>query len=682
MLLGELVIMESSSRNSSVFLSSTLLALAGVSIFFSIALQNVFQNYINQIFGQANLIIYIFALLLYIIIFWVAYRLFSFKKSWPSYTGKRALAIFISALAVISFLLYLQYINELDVFASGASGYIWHQIPLVLFLITIIALYCAFTLLTRWFNASHSQTSKGSAAGFWLISIIIALIAGYSLYYPNPFPSPGGLYHFHAYYNSVYNVLHGIPYSEAVGSIYGHYAIFLAPFLNLAQTIGFSNLLNIFAYLIAAITVLSFLFAAYAVDVFVENKIIKIITVIAMALPIISLRDSAYIQLHPHRTIILCAFLAMIAYAYKHRNRIKKIAIIGYIVGILFVVWSTETGIMAMAAWTIFFFILELQQFKANCLRCWLKLLLYGAGFLLSIIAAIGIVNIYNLAAGGSVLSLPTFFFPLFQNSYMVGVLQAPLPIAFNAWLFVLAIFLVFLGKGLSTTKLLKKDTVTDLKSAGMPSIAFLGICAVTYFINRPAYHNLDITHIIVMLLMAVAAQSCFVSVYLLFHNKIFREISIGAAIKAAVGIITVFVIFVLALGCLVNSASVLSTREKYKDKSSLQDITSQIASTVSEDTLAFGLGVPELYSIMGWDTHAYLMDFADITTSPQFVEHLRGVIRDSNRNPQPVLTTASTLVQIQKLISDEYEVFVQTYNLAASWEFCTESFQYYVPKL
>ena len=58
--------------------------------------------------------------------------------------------------------------------------------------------------------------------------------------------------------------------------------------------------------------------------------------------------------------------------------------------------------------------------------------------------------------------------------------------------------------------------------------------------------------------------------------------------------------------------------------------------------------------------------DFADITTSPQFVEHFREIIRDLNRNPQPVLTTANALAAMKNLMPEEYEAFIQTYNLVA----------------
>lgn len=60
------------------------------------------------------------------------------------------------------------------------------------------------------------------------IVIVIALCAllAWGKYLPNVLNEGGTLHHFHAYFNSIYNVAQGIPFSEEYTGIYGHHAFF------------------------------------------------------------------------------------------------------------------------------------------------------------------------------------------------------------------------------------------------------------------------------------------------------------------------------------------------------------------------------------------------------------------------------------------------------------------------
>jgi hypothetical protein len=48
-------------------------------------------------------------------------------------------------------------------------------------------------------------------------------------------------------------------------------------------------------------------------------------------------------------------------------------------------------------------------------------------------------------------------------------------------------------------------------------------------------------------------------------------------------------------------------------DTGSLEEAASQIRDAVPKDTFAFGTYVPELYEMLGWDTHCRMTDWSDM---------------------------------------------------------------------
>ena len=61
----------------------------------------------------------------------------------------------------------------------------------------------------------------------WLIYAVLTILIFYCMDTPNIFgrAEAGDHFHAHAYYNSVYNVYQGLPYTDTMTSIYGHYGL-------------------------------------------------------------------------------------------------------------------------------------------------------------------------------------------------------------------------------------------------------------------------------------------------------------------------------------------------------------------------------------------------------------------------------------------------------------------------
>ena len=257
------------------FIFATVISIIINAFFWSYCLQN--KSVSSEAFSSLNLFFFFISVILYcitFILFNIVFRKINFD--FFNKSSKFSILAFLSTILIAGFFLYYVFINDTQIFASDSSNFIWHVIPFWMFAIIILLLYTAFLIFTNCFDHFSSDNgNKKEKMGFWLLSITIALLAGYSLYYPNSLPDTSDPYHFLAYYNSVYNIFYHIPYTYEATSVYGHYAILIVPFLRLAQYLGNQNLLESFACFMSVLTILTFLLQSYALSVFVKNKIIR-----------------------------------------------------------------------------------------------------------------------------------------------------------------------------------------------------------------------------------------------------------------------------------------------------------------------------------------------------------------------------------------------------------------------
>ena len=114
--------------------------------------------------------------------------------------------------------------NEMEQVGSVAGKYGWHTQPLIFGVVLFLA---ELFILAGMYEKISVPKHDGEWI-VWLTYLVLTVLILYSMYTPNIF-GRGELsdsYHGHAYFNSVYNIYQGMPYTHNVTSIYGHYALF------------------------------------------------------------------------------------------------------------------------------------------------------------------------------------------------------------------------------------------------------------------------------------------------------------------------------------------------------------------------------------------------------------------------------------------------------------------------
>ena len=177
--------------------------------------------------GNSNMLVYGMSLILFCLLFvagmGIAHRHEVAGKTFPENVKARKTAFWLMLFIQIPFWL-LCISGETEQLGSVAAKYGWHTQP------AMIAAFLFLAELAIFFWACQNVCFP-EKDGEWIIRLVYAalvLLVFYSMYTPNIF-GRGELsdaYHGHAYFNSVYNIYQGMPYTHNVRSIYGHYGLF------------------------------------------------------------------------------------------------------------------------------------------------------------------------------------------------------------------------------------------------------------------------------------------------------------------------------------------------------------------------------------------------------------------------------------------------------------------------
>ena len=177
--------------------------------------------------GNSNMLVYGMSLILFCLLFasgmGIAHRHEVAGKTFPENVKARKTVFWLMLFIQIPFWL-LCISGETEQLGSVAAKYGWHTQP------AVIAAFLFLAELAIFFWACQNVCFP-EKDGEWIIRLVYAalvLLVFYSMYTPNIF-GRGELsdaYHGHAYFNSVYNIYQGMPYTHNVTSIYGHYGLF------------------------------------------------------------------------------------------------------------------------------------------------------------------------------------------------------------------------------------------------------------------------------------------------------------------------------------------------------------------------------------------------------------------------------------------------------------------------
>ena len=201
----------------------------------------------------------------------------------------------------------------------------------------------------------------------------------------------------------------------------------------------------------------------------------------------------------------------------------------------------------------------------------------------------------------------------------------------------------------------------------------------ITYFINRAAYHNLEIAHIPCIILLCLLAEGGMET----FRRFRFKDLNQYNGMELFRCFFTGAVLLVLMTVCtgnVIQYGQNTALREELHNKQELNDFAAHIAANIPENTYAFGIGVPEIYSILRWDTGCYTLDLPDLSLRPEAGDHIMDDIKE--KQIPAFLAGEGTISRMEKYSSKEKSQWLlDTYQVSQTFEFKGAVLQYYTLK-
>lgn len=629
--------------------------------------------------GNLNLLTYALTVVLFCILYFLFTMISTHTKAGKhSLSPTTALAgVFLLTIGHFAYL-FLMFRREMDVYASFSARYIWHVLPLWIVTLCIIGAGFCFLAYVR-----HSKFQAGRPGLFALYGIL-TLLVGYNFYTPAVFlRDEADRLHMDAYFNSIYNVMHGNAYTHYTTSIYGHYGIFY----KLPMKLLGGDFID-FILLNACIGALCFAAMFLALHFIVKNDLLRLIGAIAMTLPVLSMRSGIYWQLWPHRILFMALMLCYGAFCVRFRKLNRLTCILGYLLAMAGVLWNTESGLFCAAAWSGFWILRSLCDNSRSIGRTILDFFLQILGLIASFLGAYGIVELYNISCGVSPAGLKEFLFPLLQSSYMDDLLRVDLPDFPSAYVAIMFLLFLAVAWGISQMRFFSHNTGRNSQkltseSVLLPCFAFmtgvLTLGQLTYFINRAAYHNLEICHLPCVLLLCLLAEGGMDFVRS-FQIKKLSHYHSGQLFHGTFTVTALVVLLCLASGNVIQYGYNTSLREQLHNKQDVHDFAAHVAANIPENTYGFGIGIQEIYAMLRWDTGCYTLDFADLSLRPEVGDHVMDDIREKDLDG--FIAGENAVKRLQKYSSSEKSQWLlEHYEISQTFEFQGAVLEYYTKK-
>lgn len=475
--------------------------------FYLLSLKQLYAGNIH-IYNKDNSYSYIFALCLFavsfilscVIVSFIPKKLTNFISSKQLPTTIQTIILAVSVGVFIFLLLNCLLVSEVNnppYRINYATVFYWRQMPLA-FVIVLNGVCITFVLYLAWKNLDSKKVTV-----YLTYTVAVILIFMHNLYLNN-----FDRYHHAAAYDPVYNCYNGIPFDRFTTGIYGHYGIFIAALLRLLH----GDAITMF-YIHAIITALEMCLYLYIIHNCVQKNFIRIISAFAGIFCIGVLAVYMHWQSVPIRNLSLLVITAYMAWICKHQklgNNKYIYIILGYVLAALGIVWNTESGIFASLAFTAAIIIYYWKQYKwyeKKMLIIYLKLI---GLFIMSIVFALGFVNVYNLICGGKII-FKAFFYPYFESAYMDAWGENSginVSIGNHTWMYSLICFALLLFLGIYYTKLINsgKENFDTLAPVYVCN-AICGFTMYSYYASRPVYLSLDIVFYFICISLAIFAD-------------------------------------------------------------------------------------------------------------------------------------------------------------------------------
>lgn len=521
-----------SLRRKSIFIGSIS--------FFAFALLRCFVPLKNMGFFVVACTVFVIAAVLF---YAISGR---FKKESSDRVKKIWCVLPVAALTVWLILFYINETNTAE--ALDADVLIRRTFPFPLWITLMLGgtAVCLFLL-------KSSSTEKVYGRNKIVRVVITGLFTigtSVQFYAPNIFQDvQGGTYHSHAYTNSIINACWLIPYSHHMESLYGHYAILYMPVLKVMHRFFHVDYLTGIWIVTAAIAAVSILLFAYILNYFAKSNVIYYLALFAIGEEYFMLmQGGVYMQVHPHRMIFPVAIAAL---ALQEHRKQKRYPVLSVIMLTLSFVWSTEVGIVTMvsyAAYSWAWYAMDGERFSIHKVGLLFReLVIY---VLLPFVLAYGVINGYNLLAGGSILNFEEFMFPLISDRGYIDSIELPLPDVTHAWTGSAVLFLGITVMSLLYLLLPEKGQEKGEK----PYYFLLGVMCLglmLYYINRPVEGCMFIVMFLMLIIQAIILQKS-QQVYLEWKGS--KEALFARPQRflfLSLRIITTFILFIMAFDSL-----------------------------------------------------------------------------------------------------------------------------------
>ncbi|MCH1981892.1 hypothetical protein MCG98_04810 [Ruminococcus sp. OA3] len=657
------------SEENSLF--SGILAALTAAVFFTACLKIPALSAFISSAGNINLIVFAGTVILFCLSFLLFYRIFCFRAC--SFLQHRAVRFLCFTLFSIGTLLFLtvSFLMEGNLTGGVSYKYIWHNLPLLL--VIVLALIACLVFFSVW----HFQDVPVRT---WIMVLFysgLTMLMTYTFYTPNIFgrSQAADTAHGHAYFNSVYNVFHGSAYTESTTSIYGHYALFYKIPLKILG----GNFLD-FMLITALIGGLCFLCSFLTLHLMVENTVIRILGCIAMTLPILSMRGGYYWQVWPHRILFPAVLLLFGAFCLRMNRLNRPTCVLGYVLCLAGVVWNTESGMICAVAWAglwiLRYFVLKTQSTLSLIKTAVFHCAAVGGVFL----GAYGLVNLYNILQHSPANSLREFLFPLMSSSYMTDLLHLDLPLYPAAYMGVLLLFFIAAAWGISSMRCFQICAPSSIPVLPVFSffLSVISLGQITYFMNRPAYHNLDICHIQAVLCLCMLADHTLPQLQVFSLRRLMKN-SFAQLGKISFCALSLSVLLMLTLGTMIQYAYNSDIRKNYHDMTEFQGFADTIAAEIPPHTYGFGVSVSEIYSLLGWSTNCFTLDFTDLSVRPQVADYVIQDIQD--KKVTQVFTGQATIEKMESFAPGAASWFHDHFILEKEYNFGGSTFRYFVAR-
>lgn len=186
----------------------------------------------------------------------------------------------------------------------------------------------------------------------------------------------------------------------------------------------------------------------YVIHKILPNNWMRGIAACASVIHVVILHYTNYWQTQPIRVLFPTIFMAYGVFLCAETHGLGKKKIwIAWILGVLAVLWNTESGISCLIAFALYMLTEQWKKYRWYDRDIW-KYYLFSVLFVMTAIAAsLGILNIYNIVCGGEII-FGVAFYPLFNSEYVNGTLRYDMVWGNHAWLYVLVLFLLVLCWG------------------------------------------------------------------------------------------------------------------------------------------------------------------------------------------------------------------------------------------